>query len=402
MSTGEATKSARNPLAALYQRSVLDPMVEIARALSLDFVQRPRQYRGIPEAVGGVLENFRTRIGTSPEWPDTKQREVLFASLFGDAFRTTSTDLQSAAIAFAERRVEMKPDPQEDRVRDAAVAFRDYLRGLDGPAVTRADRETATVFRGAAELFQNKEVAGRFGVSPAPGGNWPFEVAADADAASADGALLIEEIQQAIGPTTGRPMITQHLYVLLQRVAQYGAQTIAAVLEDGGRGKTPDWAPALVRSAYGWATALQSLRSYIEDKQKRLAARVVSPFALDDEQLRSMPTEEDVRRRGPRPAQAQGGGGGGHSCTYGWTLKCDTGPTCYTGFTLKCDTGPTCTSGFTLKCDTGPTCTYGWTSICDDPPGGRGGIGIALAAGGGGVQHNTCNWGFTFLCDDRT
>lgn len=68
---------------------------------------------------------------------------------------------------------------------------------------------------------------------------------------------------------------------------------------------------------------------------------------LDDDELRSMPTEENSRI-------GESGLGGG-TCTSGWTILCDDkpGPTCKTGFTILCDSrpGPTCTYGFTLKCD---------------------------------------------------
>jgi len=390
--------------------------VELARAVSHDVTSRPRHYRAVPESLAATFEGFRLRNGNHAEWPDEAQRGAVFASIFGDAFRTTSTDLHGAAVAFAERHVEMKPDPLADRVRDTAVAFRDYLKAMEEPA-SRADSETGSVFRSAVEVFQNKAVANAFGLPPAPSGTWPLGGAREADGAAADGAFLIEEIQRVLDSSSVRPPISQHLFSLLQRVAHYGGLTIASVLEDPAQWKKDDWVLALVSNAYGWQKAMQSLLSYIEDKAKLLRPRVVSPFTLDDEELKSMPTEEQIRRLGAPIARATGGGGGHpHSCTYGLTLKCDTGPTCYTGFTLKCDTGPTCTYGFTFKCDSGPTCTYGWTAICDDfpravprgagvmPPAGvmpHGAGGMARAAGGG-LGINTCNWGFTFLCDDRT
>lgn len=54
-----------------------------------------------------ILEGFRTRTGNDPEWPSAPQRAHLYAPIFGDAFRTTSIDLRSAARAFAERGTEM-------------------------------------------------------------------------------------------------------------------------------------------------------------------------------------------------------------------------------------------------------------------------------------------------------
>ena len=438
----EAQQYSQHPIAALYQRSVLDPMVEVARAISHDFVNRPRHYRAVPENVAGILEGFRIRTGSTPEWPSAPQRAHLFSPIFGDAFRTTSIDLRSAARAFAERGAERTPDPDplEDRVRDAAVGFRGYLKMIEGRVVAGADRETGPVFRSAIEVFRNEAVAGLFGLPPAPGGNWPLDGALGADVASADGAFLIEEIQRVLGLFYIRPTITQHLFVLLQRIAYYGARTIAGVSEDAADWNGSDWFHNLVRNAYGWETALQSALSYIEDKEKDLRPRVVSQFPLDDEALKSLPTEFE---RASGVHQAQTGGCGGHwtnipgTCTYGLTWKCDTGPTCLSGWTYICDTEPTCTYGWTFKCDYHPgiqprvvsrfalddaalrslvteeearragvqlaqttgggppivTCTYGWTIRCDSGP--------TCISGWTQVCDSgpTCTYGWTFKCD---
>jgi hypothetical protein len=346
----ELQPSTQHPIAALYQRSVLDPMVEVARAISHDFVKRPRHYRAVPENVAATLEGFRIRTGSNPEWPNATQRAGFFAALFGDAFHSTSTDLMCAAVAFTERSVAMTPDPLADRVRDAAVAFREYLKGIEGRAVSLADSETGSVFQHAIEVFRNKEVAGLFGVPPASGGNWPFDWAVEADAASSDGAFLIEEIQQALGPFAFRPILTQHLFILSQRVAHYGAMTIAGVLGAAAGWNKTEWIGALVRDAYNWEKALQPFLSYIESQAKNLQPRIVSQRPIDDEELKSLPTEETVQML----LGQQGPWGNKNTCTYGWTRVCDhpgPGQSCLTGSTYYCETGPTCTNGWTIRCD---------------------------------------------------
>lgn len=366
----KAQQHSEHPIAVLYQRSVLDPMVETARAISQDSVRRPRHYRAVPENVAGILEGFRIRTGSNPEWPSAAQRAQLYAGIFDDTFRSTSMDLRYAVVAFTEHATETSSDPLEDRVRDAAIAFRGSLNAVEERAVSLADSETGPVFRSAIEVFRNREVTGAFGLQPAPGRSWPFDGALEADGASTDSAFLIEEIQRALG---FQPTITESLFIILQRVAYYGAMTIAGVLDDATDWNTADWVRALVRNAYGWEKALESSLPYIEDRGKNLQPRVVSRFALDDEALRSLPTEEEAKRSGVQLAQNGGGGGGGgpqHTCTYGWTRICDNpgpGQSCTYGWTWYCDTGPTCTSGWTLVCDTGPTCTYGWTLKCDKP-----------------------------------
>jgi len=92
------------------------------------------------------------------------------------------------------------------------------------------------------------------------------------------------------------------------------------------------------------------------------APRKVSNNPLDDDELKSMPTEEAKRAGMNAPLTNDGGP---KTCISGWTRVCDSGPSCTYGWTLRCDTGPTCTSGWTIVCDSGPTCTYGWTFVCD-------------------------------------
>lgn len=110
MSFEETSQSSQHPIAALYQRSVLDPIVEVARAISHDFVKRPRHYRAVPEHVAGILEGFRIRTGSNPEWLSAAQRANLFAPIFGAAFCSISIGLRSASLAFAERGAGMNPD----------------------------------------------------------------------------------------------------------------------------------------------------------------------------------------------------------------------------------------------------------------------------------------------------
>lgn len=350
--------SSSQPLAALYQRYVLDPLVEVARAVSHDFVQRPRQYRAVPENVAAVLDGFRTRTGCDPEWPSAEQRAALFAPVFGAAFHGAGAQLRRAAAAFAECCGEGKPEPLEDRVREAAAAFRGYLRSVEGRSLSAADRDTSAAFRSAIEVFRNKDVAGAFGLPPAPGDTWPVEPVSEADTASADAVYLIEEIQRSLVLSAA---VTAQQFLLLQRVAHYGGLTIAGVLGDPASWKNADWIRTLVRDAHGWESALQS-PVFINDMN--VLPRVISQFTLDEEALKSLPTEGDARQAGIEIIALQTGGGGGQGCTChtGWTRICDK-PThqastqttsCTTGVTYYCDTGPTCTSGWTLKCDIWP------------------------------------------------
>src|SRR5690242_2980045 len=107
---GDDDRSSVHPIGLLFQRSVLDPVVDIARAVSLDYVDRPRHYRTVPEDVARILEGFRIRTGTDPEWPSIEQRARLFAGIFDDPFRNASSELRGAARALAERTADVNPE----------------------------------------------------------------------------------------------------------------------------------------------------------------------------------------------------------------------------------------------------------------------------------------------------
>ncbi len=339
MSTWKMKPTSLHPIAALYQCFVLDTLVEVVSAISLDFIKRPQHYQSVPENIANSLEEFRLRTGSDPEWPSAAQRAQIFAPIFGVAFRSASIDLRSAAVIFVESGTERNLIMLEDRVRDTAVSFRGYLKSLEGQAVSSANRETSSVFLSAIEVLRSEAVAGAFGLKPALGRDWPLNWAVEANAVSSDGALLIEEIQRALVLFSFQPVLSQHLVILMQRVAHYGAMTIASILENAADWNSAKWVSGLVRNVYGWEIALQSTRSEIEYTDKYLQPRVVSQVALDDEELTSLPTEEGPKRAESQLALAPGGG-----------MR-----TCFTGLTCRCDiSGP------------GDTCRSGWTVCCDD------------------------------------
>ena len=251
------TRQVQPTIAALYQRSVLDPLVEIARSVAHDSVQRPRHYRAIPDGVAALLEGFRIQTGSRPEWLSAIQRAKLFSPIFGAAFCAGSIGLRTASLAFVQRGADGGADPI-DPVRDAAAGLRGYLEALEGQTLAVADAETAAVFRSAVDVLRNEAVARVFGL-PAPGADWPL--AWKPDMGLFDGAYLIEELQRTLKLDRIHPALTQHRFVQLQRAAHYGSLTIRGVLEEVD---DDDALHALVRHAYGWENALQELLSGVD------------------------------------------------------------------------------------------------------------------------------------------
>jgi mersacidin/lichenicidin family type 2 lantibiotic len=245
-------------LAGLYQRAVLDPIVEVARTIAHDLVRRPRHYRSVPENVAVILEGFRNRTGRNAEWLSATQRKNVFSSMFDVSLAECSTYMRSAVVGLAEHGIGGNP-ALLGPVRDAVSAFRANLKALDGRAISEADRETGPVFRNAIEVLRNEAVAFAFGLPAAPGGTWPMDGALEADETSSNGGYLIEVIQQTLEPFTTQPAMTQNRFIHLQRVAHYGAMTISAVLDDTDAWDKDERIRSLVGNAYSWEKASQAL-----------------------------------------------------------------------------------------------------------------------------------------------
>jgi len=239
-------------LAELYQRLILDPLVEIAHAVAHDFVRRPRRYGEVPEKTAGLLAGFRGRTGSDPEWPSAMQRSALFGAVTGHAFCAGSIGLWNAARVFLESPAATKPRAQF--IRDEALTFRATLTTMRGPGLSAIDRHTAALFANAVEVFRSEPIAHAFGLRPARGGDWPFHLEL-----CGDSAYLLERISRTLRLwTAGLPM-TQRRFLLLQRAAHYGAATIAAVMEDGKEGGGADDGESLAANAGGWETAMRGL-----------------------------------------------------------------------------------------------------------------------------------------------
>jgi hypothetical protein len=78
MAETEMPKNASSLVSHIYGRWTLDSVIEVARCVSLDFVSRPRHYRGISEGTASALENFKALVGNHPQWPDQAQRTAIY------------------------------------------------------------------------------------------------------------------------------------------------------------------------------------------------------------------------------------------------------------------------------------------------------------------------------------
>lgn len=258
----QARQPSQHPIGALYQRYVLDRIVEVARNISHDFVRRPRHYRAVPEKIAIILEGFRVRTGSDPDWLSAEQREVIFGPIFGSNFCSSSAGLRSAATAYVERGIK-ESAALTQQVLDEASAFRTYLRDIEGQVVSMADRATGAVFQSALEVVGSKEVAEVFNSPAVTERDWLLAETGREDVDSSAGGSLIVQVQRTLALAPARPVMTFYRFTILQRIAFYGALTIAGAFNEAGLGNG-DHAQQLVRNAYGWEKALQALLSGID------------------------------------------------------------------------------------------------------------------------------------------
>ena len=263
--------SALHPIGMLYGAWAFNFMVDIASAISHDFIVRPYQYQKVPSEVSDILVGFRSSTGSHPDWPDARQRRDYFSVL--GTVSTASASLREAALVYVENGTESNREILTDAFRDAAVSCRTQIQTLEGEALNVASRQISSIFNNAIQLFQSAEVMGAFGLSPAvKNKNWPF-----AERPSGDGSHLAGEVVKAInagivargllsgakrdGERVSEPKpigisMTQNKFILLQQAAWYGASAMSAIMtEDHLQGEPV----ALIGDAYKWTKALQRL-----------------------------------------------------------------------------------------------------------------------------------------------
>lgn len=255
----------------MYARWTLDVVVRLVQeGIALDFVNQPRQYRGVqgdpadPNSIPSTLEGFWFRSGTDPEFTSLQKREMVLFPILGRSdgvlaehqseFHIVSTALRAAANSFTNRVFATGEENLRQAFRDAALTFQAYLRpyGNDNPAVRKAHAQLVQVFGKAVSVLLDRQVTGVFGRPPADASNWPLDQSFDEN-----GALVIAYVSEALRTSAGA--VAKSQFIVMQRIAEFGARTIRAVLDaDFGTAAAVD---DLIQFAYRWHVALAELRS---------------------------------------------------------------------------------------------------------------------------------------------
>jgi hypothetical protein len=252
-------------VARLYEIWTLDCLIEIAYAVSTDFVARPQLYLG--GTIPAAIVDLRMSWGTDAGFPNGVQRQAMMLPIFGRSdglmpdtstgtatFHVARRKLIDACIAFSERAVDSGIAMLLERVRSALVPLRAHFEALAGqegqPGKSlelTATRQMFPIADVAVSILLSPDVAKVFGVGPADS-RWPF------GSTNPDGAKLVESIGAKLTlPQECKLSYTK--FILLQRVAQEGARSLPLVLTTDP--SVEQELLALVTQVYSWGTSLR-------------------------------------------------------------------------------------------------------------------------------------------------
>lgn len=267
MSTvGRPGDAVTHPLAKLYSRWALNPIVDVARGVAHDVPVRPERYVALTEHMVEVLTDFRFKIGRDPAWPDLVQRTLSFKILF--TANKASPPLREAALRYVESAAAGQTVILE-AFNAAASDLRSQLSLFDGQPLAMSDRQTETIFGRATEVFQDPVVAAAFGVNPAPKSGWPLAVEPSATGSRTVGdiAAALRAIQCLGGAFRRQPnglelplvptvsvALPPDKFEALQQAAYFGGRSLSSVLS-----ADEELGHDAIMTAYRWTKALQRL-----------------------------------------------------------------------------------------------------------------------------------------------
>lgn len=256
-----------HPISKLYTAWAFNFMVDIACAISDDFVDRPQQYQSVPKEIGDLLASFRSMTGFHPDWPNEQQRRTHFRVL--GATSMAAVPLRESALAYIEDGTEINREVLTDAFRDAARSFHSQTKAIDGQSLEISASQTSSIFNNAIQIFQSKETMRAFGLAPAPKDeSWPLtgegthiatELIRSLEGGHAVRHLLGGPKRDVPGVPEPKPVrvsMNQNKFILLQQAARYGAFAMSGIMAEDHLKEQPT---TLIGNTYKWAKALQRL-----------------------------------------------------------------------------------------------------------------------------------------------
>ncbi|MCB1984396.1 MAG: mersacidin/lichenicidin family type 2 lantibiotic [Burkholderiales bacterium] len=237
----------REPFGGIYFRFMLDHIVELCSQLAFDVVKRPAQFGKLSEETNKILENFRTRLGTDPNWPNASQRGEIFDLFLGNSFSANSAAYRLTVLKYTEGANTVNLDTHQHALVDAANSLQCLLKPTEEQATQVGFRQLSEIFDQSVKVFQSKEIHQVFGITEKLDPQWPFTTPF-----SDTGATLLDEVFRQSGQVYCQSW-GRYYFATLQRVAFLGHVTISSIMLDDKD------AQSLASYGYRWTRALNDL-----------------------------------------------------------------------------------------------------------------------------------------------
>jgi hypothetical protein len=188
--TSQPKTSFKDLLGTMYKRYVLDYIIDIAHAISIDFSSRIHLYRNIDQATATNLTNLQSNYGFTGNFPNKETRTILYMPIFGKLgsdgwgnansgsdWQTWRLKVLAASVALAEN---FSSTPQIgdssliEGVRSPSVNFINHMLDFEGASLTQTDARIKEIFKISESILKDKGVAAVFGVNGAIDPKWPL------------------------------------------------------------------------------------------------------------------------------------------------------------------------------------------------------------------------------------
>jgi mersacidin/lichenicidin family type 2 lantibiotic len=314
--------STSHPLADLYVARALDPLIDLARAISGDFVRRPQHHTGASAEETALLTNFRLLYGKHPDWPDASQRSYASARPFGHLCQSFA-GVRLAAIRYVEDASAPGAAIAQRLFAEAADQVRAAAQPMEGASLSAVAETHSALLKHAISAVSADRMAAAFGVTAMAAIDKLPRIS------SPQLAYLCESMSQTLG--LRRPL-AQPLVSTLQRAAQYGSATIAAVCSPSFPEADDNRLAELIFSASSWATALGELALNLDVPRAWTDPAYRSQlFPLERDMLPPHPAGEISLEGTVRTAAARFSSG-----TLGYSTQTIRGEVCCSTGDLRC------------------------------------------------------------------
>jgi hypothetical protein len=249
---GWVTASPRE-VAGLYFYQQLDELIDLARAISFDFFERPHLYDDLedPRLVSG-LARLHARYGHDEKLLSREQRLKIYGGFFtaGEHQFTGGRDaLLYAAAKFSERVYDTGEEMLRAAVRDAARTFKAYLTTLPGTSLTwsRGTVLPELTDKTAYRILRDRGIRAVFSQSKPVAAEWPYAV-------DGKGDELVEVASERLKEPDAA-WLNRDRFSAIQRVALRGAEAIATIIDYNDE-PDRDIVDHLILKCYTWHAAL--------------------------------------------------------------------------------------------------------------------------------------------------